>query len=82
MTGEEIYNNLISKRDYSGSEADEYAQLLSSIYIELCLSGELEQFLILLQDAHAKGLKIAVKAPPGDLVGTEITFDDLIIENL
>ncbi|MFV0289665.1 MAG: hypothetical protein ACK5IJ_02025 [Mangrovibacterium sp.] len=35
MTGKEIYNSLIEKRDFSGSKSDEYAQLLETLYFSI-----------------------------------------------
>lgn len=72
MNGEELYNKL-SERDYSGSEADEYAQLLRTIHHHLSGSGELSAFYKALEQAEAEGKKI-------DLVEQDV--DEILFSNL
>ena len=59
MTGEELYQK-ISQRDYSGSDDDQYAQLLKTLYYNLMVSGQEQQFLKLLETAQKNGKKITV----------------------
>ncbi|QFG53650.1 hypothetical protein [Chryseobacterium sp.] len=60
MTGEEIYNRL-SIRDHSGSEKDQYAQFLRTLYRSLTLSGQRNEFFELLKQADEQGKKIDLK---------------------
>ncbi len=59
MTGEELYQK-ISQRDYSGSDDDQYAQLLKTLYYNLMVSGQEQQFFKLLETAQKNGKKITV----------------------
>lgn len=43
MTGNELFQKL-SQRDYSGNVSDNYAQLLSTIFLHLSNSNEIENF--------------------------------------
>jgi hypothetical protein len=54
MTGIQILEQYLSKRDYSGSEADEYAQFL----ITLVQAGD--PFFDLLVEAENSGKKLAL----------------------
>lgn len=68
MTGENLYNTISVKRDYSGSTADEYAQFLRTIFNNL---GE-SMFAVLLQ-AYNQNKWISVIDKSID----EITIKDL-----
>lgn len=59
MSGEELYNKL-SKRDYSGSDADQYAQLLQTLHLHLTLNKEEEDFYNMLLQAEKEGKKLAI----------------------
>lgn len=57
MNGMELYNQYTSKRDYSGSKADQYAQLLETIrfhigeaIFELLMTAEKEKKQLTLKD--------------------------------
>lgn len=60
MTGQELYDNL-SKRDYSGSDQDQYAQFLKTLYYHLTMAGQQENFLKYLVTAESENKKIDVK---------------------
>ena len=72
MSGKELFNQL-SKRDYSGSDADMYAQLLKTLHHHLTLSGEEKQFFELLELANDQDKKITVSDPDSE----EFTFQSL-----
>lgn len=73
MKGETLYIEL-SKRDYSGSDQDQYAQLLQSIHSSAFLNNELEEFYQLLEKAEEENKKISVKDFP-----EEIFISDLVL---
>lgn len=61
MTGEEIFNQYQQYRDYSGSEADAYAQELDTMYNSCSLNGEEDEFFALLKEAHEACKKLEIK---------------------
>ena len=75
MTGEEIYNDLISKRDYSGSKADEYAQFLVTLFFHL----KEEELFPLLEKAHAENKTLALKSSAED---STVLVDEYTIEDI
>ena len=77
MTGESLFNKL-SKRDYSGSDSDEYAQLLLTIHSQLSASGEEADFFSLLEKAESEGKKITVTELEEQLTD-EILYADLTL---
>lgn len=79
MTGEEIYKQYQEKRDYSGSEADVYAQELDTMYGSCSLNGEEEEFYKLLESAHNEGKNLVFKESAE--LNDFYTFDDLTIQN-
>jgi len=58
MKGKEVFKTLTSYRDYSGSEADEYAQLLLTIESEIGSS-----IYPLLEVANQENKKLTVSNP-------------------
>lgn len=81
MTGEEIYEMYQSKRDYSGSEEDQYAQFLNTMWGNAAVTGEIKIFYSLVEKAHEAKKKLAVdysKIPEGILYD-EYFMDDLFM---
>lgn len=77
MKGKQLYLEL-SKRDYTESTADCYAQFLQTIYFHLALSGEIEKFYDLLETAN-RGKKLIHLKEIVDF-RDEYFFEDLIIK--
>jgi len=71
MNGENLYNQYTSKRDYSGSKADEYAQLLETIRFHIGTA-----VYSLLETAEADNKQLSLK-DEGVLVD-EYSIDDVI----
>lgn len=69
MTGQQIFEQK-TVRDYTGSEADEYAQLLMSIFMHI--GNDLYP---LLEKAEKEGKKVDLK----DVEKDEIIISDLIL---
>ncbi|MPS73999.1 MAG: hypothetical protein E2590_12765 [Chryseobacterium sp.] len=70
MTGKELYKKL-SRRDYSGSDDDVYAQWLQTLFLQLPSSD----FYKLLEKSEKLGKKII----PKDSKADEFTIDSLIL---
>ena len=51
----------LSKRDYTGTESDIYAQLLQTILFHLTCSSQEDKFFELLETAEKEGKKIVIK---------------------
>lgn len=75
MEGKELLNELLSKRDYSGNEADEYAQFLSTLMLHLG-----EDLYPLLEKAQSEDKKLALKQSitESDILVDEYTVSDII----
>lgn len=69
MTGQQIFEQK-AVRDYTGSEADEYAQLLMSIFMHIGID-----LYPLLEKAEKEGKKVDLK----DVEKDEIIISDLIL---
>lgn len=72
MNGKDLYTNFVSKRDNSGSAADEYAQLLMTIMRNI---GTL--IYPLLEQANAENKKLSIKSNSvefDELTTSDITF--------
>lgn len=76
MTGNELFQKL-SQRDYSGSDSDNYAQLLSTIFFHLSNSTEIENFYSLLTIANNENKMIAIHDPEN--IKDEYFYSDLIL---
>ncbi|CAI9429250.1 Type I restriction endonuclease subunit M [Candidatus Ornithobacterium hominis] len=72
--GKELFKKL-SKRDYSGSGEDKYAQLLITLHFSLVLFGREKQFYKLLEKAVKENKKIIVVDNSVD----EYTIDSLAL---
>lgn len=73
MKGKDLFQQYTSKRDYSGSKADEYAQLLLTIFTHIH-----EAIYPLLEKAEADNKKLSLKEPSLGL----ITFDEYSTEDI
>ena len=63
MKGEDLYKSLIAKRDYSGSKADQYAQLLKTIHQHIG-----ERLYRFLEKAEKEDKKLKITYPEGVMV--------------
>lgn len=73
MTGLELYNKYTSKRDYSNSSADTYAQELLTMFSEIG-----EAIFPLLEEAEKEGKRLSLvenQEPPHD----QYTTDNIIL---
>lgn len=74
MKGKDLFQQYTSKRDYSGSKADEYAQLLFTIFTHIH-----EAIYPLLEKAETDNKKLSLKEPSLDGL---ITFDEYSTEDI
>lgn len=76
MEGKDLYNSLISKRDYSGSTADEYAQFLTTLFFQLG-----KDLFPLLESAHKESKVLALKPEisNSDVLIDEYSTEDIIL---
>ena len=72
MDGMKLFNHYTSKRDYSGSKADEYAQLLETIRFHIG-----NDIFPLLEKAETENKKISIK--DSDALVDEYSIDDVIL---
>jgi hypothetical protein len=74
MEGKELLNELLSKRDYSGNQADEYAQFLSTLMVQLG-----EKLYPLLEKAQSESKRLALKPSitESDILVDEYTVSDI-----
>lgn len=73
MSGVELYNNYLDKRDFSGSPEDQYAQLLVTIYFNIY-----NEIFHLLEKAEAENKRLSLDEK-GDLELSEYTVEDIIL---
>lgn len=76
MQGENIFIKL-SQRDYSGTNSDQYAQLLNTIFYNLSGNDEIKLFYDLLEKADQENKFISISDPEN--IKDEYSFSDLII---
>lgn len=76
MEGENIFKKL-SQRDYSGTNSDQYAQLLNTIFYHLSGNDEIKLFYDLLEKADNENKFISISDPEN--IKDEYSFSDLII---
>lgn len=74
MTENAVYNNLIAKRDYTGSKADNYAQLLQTLFFHIGI--DLFPFL---ESAEAQQKQITIKESTEQ---TEALIDSYSLDDL
>lgn len=73
MDGKELYSDYVSKRDYSGSLADEYAQLLMTLYSHLGNS-----LFSILEEAESKDKKLSLN----DEITKNVFIDEYTIDHV
>ena len=78
-TGEDILAYYRTKRDYSGSVQDSYAQDLETFFHHAFLNNEVAAFYQLLINAEKLNKQISYKEPPEDIVYDEYTVDRMIL---
>jgi hypothetical protein len=80
MDGKELLNFYISKRDYSESPEDDYAQTLRTIDLQIN-PDDREKFFQLLEKAEKVNKKIGVIdiSKGGTVFRNELSFSDLIL---
>lgn len=76
MKGEILYKKL-SKRDYSGSVLDKYAQLLQTILFNIVGNNEKKMFFDLLEKANLENKRIEIKEE--SVYNEEIFIEDLFL---
>lgn len=76
MTGKELFDRYTSKRDYTGSKPDEYAQLLQTIMFHIGI-----KIFDLLEKAEREGKKLEVLdlTEKGKILRDEIQITDIIL---
>ena len=73
--GEEIFNKYIAKRDYTGSEKDDYAQLLTTLFFHI---GEEIYKLIELAENENKKLQLRDNMNSSEILWSDIQPEDII----
>jgi len=74
MNGLQLFENHITKRDFSGSEADEYAQLLQTIHLHLG-----DDVFPLLEKAETEGKKLELKQDDNELMDSVVIADVYLV---
>lgn len=74
MSGKELFAKL-SKRDYTGSDEDIYAQLLKTLHHHLTLAGQEKEFFELLELADDQNKKIIISDSENEI--EEFTISSL-----
>lgn len=74
MTGKQLFDNYTSKRDYSGSTQDEYAQMLSTIQLVIG-----DAIYPLLEKAEAENKKLFVKTDNETPFAPQLTKEDIVM---
>ncbi len=74
MNGKEIFEHYTSFRDHSGSEQDEYAQLLETLFVHL-----LDDLFNLLEQAEQQGKVLALNEDYLDDYLDEYTTSDVLL---
>jgi hypothetical protein len=76
MKGKDLFNSYLSKRDYSGSKADEYAQFLSTLFTHIGTD-----LFALLESAEkdSKVLTLKDEILNSDVIVDEYTIADIIL---
>lgn len=73
MKGEQLFENK-SKRDFTGSEADEYAQTLMTIFAHIDTA-----LFPLLEEAESKSQRVHIREFPEGMLWDQITLDNLYL---
>lgn len=75
MNGKELYDRYTSKRDYTGSKPDEYAQLLETIIFR---KGILTFNLLEKAESEEKKLEVLDLTENGKILRDEIQVKDIV----
>ena len=76
MIGNELFKDYTSKRDYTGSKADVYAQLLQTIMFHI---GDEIYSLLELAEKEGKKLKVLDITENGKILSDEIQLTDIVL---
>lgn len=74
MEGKKLYDSIISKRDYSGNTNDEYAQLLTTLFLHIG-----KDLFPLLEIAHNESKLLSIKPETSNV---DVLIDDYSIEDI
>jgi len=74
VKGRELYDYYRSKRDYSGSEEDRYAQLMETLHFHIH-----EKLYPLVEKAEAEGKRLDVRSPDEDILYDDIDESMVIL---
>ncbi|MBP4139637.1 hypothetical protein [Flavobacterium geliluteum] len=76
MEGKDLYNSLVSKRDFSGNTADEYAQFLMTLFFHLGTD-----LFPLLESAkkESKVLSLKTELSNGNVLVDDYSVEDIIL---
>lgn len=74
MEGNDIYNSLVEKRDYSGSTADEYAQFMTTLFFHIGTA------LFPLLESAQKASKVLALKP--EISNSDVLIDEYSIEDI
>lgn len=81
MTRDYFFDNILSKRDYSGSSEDEYIQNLESFHLHSQMQGQEDEFLNLVEKSINENKKISID-PAFEQEMENINYDDIPFEKL
>lgn len=81
MTRDYFFDNILSKRDYSGSSEDEYLQNLESFHLHSQVQGQEDEFLNLVEQSINENKKISLD-PTFEEEMENINYDDIPFEKL
>ena len=81
MTRDYFFNNILSKRDYSGSSEDEYLQNLESFHLFSQLQNQEDDFLNLVEKSIIENRKINLD-PAFEKEMENIDYDDIPLGRL
>lgn len=82
MNGKQIFENYRNKRGYTGSEIDNYSQLLETIHLHLLANNTENDFYIILENAEKQGKKIIISENfyKQETTNQEISINDILIK--
>jgi hypothetical protein len=81
MTRDYFFNNILSKRDYSGSSEDEYLQNLETFHLFSQLQNQEDDFLNLVEKSIIENKKINLD-PTFEKEMENVDYDDIPLGKL
>lgn len=81
MTRDYFFNNILSKRDYSGSSEDEYLQNLETFHLFSQLQNQEDDFLNLVEKSIIENKKINLD-PAFEKEMENVDYDDIPLGKL